>query len=143
MAMYEDDSTEDLQDMENLLAQQAATEEAKRNSIRAVERLVEKQERVEDEIGERLDEQRARQQRQEAEAWKSGSQTVGDFKKVESEWVDQAKMERMRLGRLKAQAIRDAAKQNIMAWRQEFSDKFKNGRNPSIEAASGELVMNN
>ena len=111
--------------------------EVKNNTLQAVSRLEETKERIEEEIGdwERLVE------KQDDAMVKPRTSDISTFKKVGNEFVDQDKMERMRQGRLKAQAIREAAQRDILAWREEFRAKFAKGSNPSIRSAGPELVM--
>jgi hypothetical protein len=119
---------------------------AKNDTLLAIERIENKKEEIDTELMEqqRLAEATERQLEEEAAQWRRQCHsTVSPFQKVGNEFVDHDKMDRKRQGRLAADAIREAARQSIAEWRQGFSAKFAHGKNPSITAASGELVMNN
>ena len=138
----DDDEAERQKQEQTRLAQHAA---AKTETLKKIERLDQFQERLEEELKEqkRLEEKQKERLEEEAIRWKRQSKSsVTPFQKVGNEFVDQDKMERKRRGKLAAQAIRDAAQKDIMAWREGFRAKFANGKGePRITAASPELVM--
>ena len=106
-------------------------------TLMAIERLQATQKRLTEE----LEEQNRRAEEATNKSLDSRpTGVVGSFQKVGLEYVDQDKLERIRRGKEKARAIREAAQRDILAWREEFRSKF-NGSNPEIYAASGELVM--
>lgn len=142
----------DLADMVHVDMEMQVEEEArvakhaamKNFTLLAIERLETQKEEIDEEVEEqrRLSDEKKRQLDEEAAQWRRQSKSTSPFQLVGNEFVDQDKMERKRQGRLAADAIRAAARQSILEWREGFSAKFANGIKPSIDAADGELVMN-
>lgn len=126
---------ERLEATQKLLSEEMEKQSRLDDTLVAIKQLQDKQ----DLLSEKVEKQK-KTLREQADWNHSSSRRVGTFQKVGLEFVDQDKLERMRRGREIAQAMREKARRDIQAWREEFSASLK-GLNPSINAAGPELVM--
>ena len=111
-------------------------ESNKDNTIKAIRRLQAMQEILSAE----MDRQEASAKANAQDATLPSPVGVPAFEKVDNKYVDQAKLARIRRGKLAAAAYKEKAQQEIDAWRESFRQKMRS-KHSKIVPAGPELVM--